>query len=159
MVSLIFLKHNGLCARLADSNYFSTEKSIAHTNLCVRIMLFTCNWGNWGNFQASENFPISFGLVSAEYHEKQKKANELILRKCCSNRQIESLCVILVYFWYTRIYTKNQLHHGNPVKTLQLTGKKTHLSILADFWSSKRFGSLSFKYLWPYNFIQHIRKN
>ena len=43
MVSLIFLKHNGLCARLADSNYFSTEKSIAHTNLCVCIMLFTCN--------------------------------------------------------------------------------------------------------------------
>ena len=31
VVAVIFLKHNGLCVRLADSNYFYTEESIPCT--------------------------------------------------------------------------------------------------------------------------------
>ena len=36
----IFLKHNGLRRRLADSNYFYTEYSILCTNFRVRVRLF-----------------------------------------------------------------------------------------------------------------------
>ena len=35
-----FLKHNGLCGRLADSSY--TEESISCTHFCVHVMPFTC---------------------------------------------------------------------------------------------------------------------
>ena len=30
VVAFIFLKHNGLCGRLPDSNYFYTEESVLH---------------------------------------------------------------------------------------------------------------------------------
>ena len=33
VVVVIFLKHNGLCGRLVDSNYFYTEESIAKHNI------------------------------------------------------------------------------------------------------------------------------
>ena len=47
VVVFIFLKHIGLCGRLADSNYFYTEASIACTNFCVCIVLFTCMLCAW----------------------------------------------------------------------------------------------------------------
>ena len=40
VVVLIFLKHNGLCGRLAESNHFYTEESKICTNLRVRTTLF-----------------------------------------------------------------------------------------------------------------------
>ena len=42
VVVLIFLKQNGLCGRLADSNYFYTKELITCTNFCVCQMLFVC---------------------------------------------------------------------------------------------------------------------
>ena len=42
MIVFIFVKHNGLCGRFADSNYFYSEESILWTNFCVHIMLFVC---------------------------------------------------------------------------------------------------------------------
>ena len=42
VVVLIFIKHNVLCGRLADSNYFCTEESIPCTNFCVRETPFAC---------------------------------------------------------------------------------------------------------------------
>ena len=36
----IFLKHNGLSGRLADSNYFHTEESIPCTNLRINVTPF-----------------------------------------------------------------------------------------------------------------------
>ena len=40
VVVFIFLKHNGLCERLADSNYFYTEESITCMNFRVRLTSF-----------------------------------------------------------------------------------------------------------------------
>ena len=40
VVVFIFLKHNGLCGRLVDSNYFYKEESMPCTNFCVHITLF-----------------------------------------------------------------------------------------------------------------------
>ena len=37
VVVLIFLKHNGLCGRLADSNYFYTGINNVHQFSCKRI--------------------------------------------------------------------------------------------------------------------------
>ena len=42
VVVFIFLKHNGLFGRLADSNYFYTEESILCTNFCVHVTPFVC---------------------------------------------------------------------------------------------------------------------
>ena len=42
VVVLIFLQHNGLCGRFADSNYFCTEEPITCTNFCVRATSFAC---------------------------------------------------------------------------------------------------------------------
>ena len=44
VVVLIFFKHNGLCERLADSDYFYTEKSITCTNfrVCVTPFAYFC---------------------------------------------------------------------------------------------------------------------
>ena len=41
-VVLIFFKHNGLCVRLAELNYFYTKKSISCTKFFVRVTLFAC---------------------------------------------------------------------------------------------------------------------
>ena len=40
VVVSVFLKHSGLCGRLADSNYFYTEESILCVNFCVCVNLF-----------------------------------------------------------------------------------------------------------------------
>ena len=37
-----YLNHNGLCGRVADSNYFYTKESIPCMNFCVRVMPFVC---------------------------------------------------------------------------------------------------------------------
>ena len=37
MVVFAFVKHNGLCGRVTDSNYFYTEESIMCTNFQVRV--------------------------------------------------------------------------------------------------------------------------
>ena len=42
VVDFIFLEHNGLCGRLADSNYFYTEESILCMNFRVRVTPFAC---------------------------------------------------------------------------------------------------------------------
>ena len=42
VVVFIILKHNGLCGRQADSNYFYTKESIASTTFHVHIMSFAC---------------------------------------------------------------------------------------------------------------------
>ena len=42
VVAFIFLTHNGLCGRLADSNYFYTEESIPCTNFLVQVKPFVC---------------------------------------------------------------------------------------------------------------------
>ena len=42
VVVLIFLKHRGLCGRLADSNFFYTEDSISCTDFRVRVTPFAC---------------------------------------------------------------------------------------------------------------------
>ena len=39
---LIFLKYNGLCGRLTDSDYFYTKESIPCTNFRVRLTPFAC---------------------------------------------------------------------------------------------------------------------
>ena len=44
---LIFFKHNGLCVRLADLNYFYTKKSILRTKFFVRVTLFACTLSAW----------------------------------------------------------------------------------------------------------------
>ena len=41
VVVFIFLKHNGL-GRVADLNYFYSEKSIPSTNFRVRVTPFAC---------------------------------------------------------------------------------------------------------------------
>ena len=46
-VVLIFFKHNGLCVRLEDLNYFYTKKSIMCTNYFVRATLFACTLSAW----------------------------------------------------------------------------------------------------------------
>ena len=43
VVVFIFLKHSGLCGRLADSNYFYAEESIPCTNFRVRVTPFASN--------------------------------------------------------------------------------------------------------------------
>ena len=43
-VVFIFVKHNGLCGRLADSNYFYSEESIPCTNFHLYITLFACTF-------------------------------------------------------------------------------------------------------------------
>ena len=40
VVVLIFLKHNGLCGRLAYSSYFYTEESMTCTNFCASATPF-----------------------------------------------------------------------------------------------------------------------
>ena len=42
VVNLIFLKHNGLCGRLTDSNYSYADESIPCTNFRVCVTLFVC---------------------------------------------------------------------------------------------------------------------
>ena len=37
LVVFVFLKHNGLCEILADSNYFYREESILSTNFCTPL--------------------------------------------------------------------------------------------------------------------------
>ena len=41
-VVFTFLKHNGLCGRLADSNYFYREDSTLCTNFRIHKMPFAC---------------------------------------------------------------------------------------------------------------------
>ena len=43
----IFIKHNGLCERSADSNYFYRVESILCTNFCVCIMSLACTFRVW----------------------------------------------------------------------------------------------------------------
>ena len=42
VVAPIFIKYNGLCGGLADSNYFYTEEPIPCINFCVCEMPFAC---------------------------------------------------------------------------------------------------------------------
>ena len=37
VVVIIFLKHNGLCGKLADSNYFYTEESLSSMRNAVTV--------------------------------------------------------------------------------------------------------------------------
>ena len=39
-----YLNHNGLCGRLANSNYFYSEESIPYTDFRVRVTLFACTF-------------------------------------------------------------------------------------------------------------------
>ena len=74
MIVLIFLKHNSLCGRLVDSNYFYTEQSIPWTNFCVHIKPSVCML-----FARSLLHSICEGLsqhfLQMEYH------NELLFQK------------------------------------------------------------------------------
>ena len=54
VVVFISLKHNGLCRRLADSNYFYTEKSILHEFLCMHNTIYVhFQWCNLTFFAQS----------------------------------------------------------------------------------------------------------
>ena len=44
MAVFIFLKHNGLCGSLTDSNYFYAEEPIPCTNYRVRVTPFACTF-------------------------------------------------------------------------------------------------------------------
>ena len=44
VVLVIFLKHNGLCGRLVDSNYFHVDEPIPCTNFHVGIVPFACTF-------------------------------------------------------------------------------------------------------------------
>ena len=42
VVVFIFLKHNGLCGKLADSNNHYTKELIPCSNFCVQVTMFVC---------------------------------------------------------------------------------------------------------------------
>ena len=42
VVAHIFIKYNGLCGGLVDSNYFHTKEPILRTNFYVRETPFAC---------------------------------------------------------------------------------------------------------------------
>ena len=85
VVVFIFLKHNSLCGRLVDSDYFYTEESIQCTNFCVHITLFACTlcawfvevciWKTVGNHAGSVDFlllcscPVKSSLLKMEQSE------------------------------------------------------------------------------------------
>ena len=67
----ISLKHNGLCGRLADSNYFYTEESMPCTNFRVCVIPLVCIFCAWSKpckqFVKTCNnliLPCSLSLIS-----------------------------------------------------------------------------------------------
>ena len=79
VVVLIFLKHNGLCGRLPDSNCFYTEELIPCKNFRVRI---TC----------------TVVIVLAIYEDLQRFG--AFLKLCCSLKL--NFFVVLVYLDLTK---------------------------------------------------------
>ena len=85
VVVLIFLKHNDLCGRLVDSNYFYTVESTMCINFHVCVMLLVCTL-----------CAVSEGLLQFAWQSKEFWRNcEDLICKCSEGMKVNGS-----YYYY-----------------------------------------------------------